>query len=152
MAGKIGEMTEKRSLEMAQNRQFYLSLGSMNTEWFYNFFNYVRVEMNLPPKKTQNLRVKLKSQNYRTVQIQTYFKSVNQSKLHIIKQKQGVQQMIKKVIVDTTAAPALYIVGQQYSWSLCSLCSLKYTYYDIDFHTCSTQQVRQKQETQGSIH
>ena len=40
---------------------FYLSLGSMNTEWFYNFFNYVRVEMNLPPKKTQNLRVKLKS-------------------------------------------------------------------------------------------
>ena len=29
------------------------------------------------------------------------------------------------VIVDTTAAPALYIVGQQYSCSLCS--SLKYT-------------------------
>ena len=31
----------------------------------------------------------------------------------------------KLVIVDTTAAPALYIVGQQYSYSLCS--SLKYT-------------------------
>ena len=31
----------------------------------------------------------------------------------------------KLVIVDTTAAPALYIVGQQYSCSLCS--SLKYT-------------------------
>ena len=31
----------------------------------------------------------------------------------------------KLVIVDTTAAPALYIVGQQYSYSFCS--SLKYT-------------------------
>ena len=29
------------------------------------------------------------------------------------------------VIVDSTAAPALYIVGQWYSWSLCS--SLEYT-------------------------
>ena len=31
----------------------------------------------------------------------------------------------KLVIVDTKAAPVLYIVGQQYSCSLCS--SLKYT-------------------------
>ena len=31
----------------------------------------------------------------------------------------------KLVVVDTTATPALYIVDQQYSYSLCS--SLKYT-------------------------
>ena len=34
-------------------------------------------------------------------------------------------QTSKLVIVDTTAAPALYVVGQQYSCSLCR--SLKYT-------------------------
>ena len=34
-------------------------------------------------------------------------------------------QTNKLVIVDTIAAPALYVVGQQYSCSLCS--SLKYT-------------------------
>ena len=30
-----------------------LTIGSMNAEWFFNFFNYVRLEMNLPPKKTK---------------------------------------------------------------------------------------------------
>ena len=44
----------------------------------------------------------------------------------------------KLVLVDTTAAPALYIVVQQYSYSLCS--SLKYTDSFIqDFHTYSIQ-------------
>ena len=28
--------------------------------------------------------------------------------------------IILLVIVDTTAAPALYVVGHYYSWSLCS--------------------------------
>lgn len=26
-----------------------LTIGSMNAEWFFNFLNYVRLEMNLPP-------------------------------------------------------------------------------------------------------
>ena len=38
---------------------------------------------------------------------------------------QLTSNVIQLVIVDTTAAPALYIVGQWYSFSLCS--SLKYT-------------------------
>ena len=37
-------------------------------------------------------------------------------------------KMEELVIVDTTATPALYIVGQLYSWSLSRLCSsLQYT-------------------------
>ena len=47
-------------------------------------------------------------------------------------------QTSKLVIVDTTAAPALYVFGQQYSWSLCR--SLNYIpIHSEDFLTYSIQ-------------